>query len=131
MEVLMKFMSWAVALSMMTGSASIAAPTNEELKIGIQQEFETLNPAIGSMVATSQLLGLTVRGLVYLDANGQWKPQLVKSIPSLKNGQAKKVGEKLVANWEILENAKWGDGAPVTCDDIKFAWEVRKNENVS
>lgn len=111
-------------------------PTNEELKIGISQEFENLNPMIGSMAATSYMGYLANRPMVVLTPDGKWQPQLAKSIPSLTNGGAKLTPGKdgvqgMIATWEIKDNAKWGDGRDITCDDIKFTWQIGLNENVS
>lgn len=134
----MKFISKSVLglmLMTMVATAAQAAPTNDELKIGINQEFENLNPLIGSMAATSYMSYLANRNMVILDSNSKWIPNLAKSIPSIENGGAKltDVGGKktLVATWEIIDNAKWGDGTPITCADIKFTWEIGKNPNVS
>ena len=117
------------------GLSAQALPTNEELKIGITQEFENLNPLIGTMSATVYMSNLTVRSMVVMTPDGKWVTQLAKSIPSVENGQAKiveKDGKKLMnVTWEIIEAAKWGDGTPITCADIKFAWEAGLNENVS
>lgn len=124
----------ATAATMVASSAS-AAPTNEELKVGITQEFENLNPLIGSMAATAYMGYLTNRSMIYLTPDGKWLPQLAKTIPSIENKLAKIIDQdgkkRLQVTWEILENAKWGDGKPITCDDIKFTWEAGKNENVS
>ncbi|MEZ0392198.1 MAG: peptide ABC transporter substrate-binding protein [Pseudobdellovibrionaceae bacterium] len=119
----------------MIQSPAQAALNNNEFKIGISQEFETLNPIIFTMVASVYMYGLVGRSLVALDANGKWVPQLAKSIPTLENGGAKLVtvkGKKTVqATWEILEKAKWGDGQPVVCDDFKLAREIAESPNVS
>jgi len=108
--------------------------TNNELKIGISQEFENFNPLISSMAATSYMLRMTNRTLTVINADGQWIPQLAKSIPTLENGEAKvvKIGgkEKITANWEILENASWGDGKPVICDDFVTAIKIASSPNV-
>ncbi len=121
--------------SLMTASTTFAIPSNNELKVGITQEFENLNPLIGSMAATSYMGNLTTRGMIYLSTAGKWTPQLAKAIPTLENGGAKvieKDGKKqLQVTWEIIEKATWGDGKPVTCDDLKFTWEAGLNENVS
>jgi len=112
-----------------------AAPTNDELSIGITQEFENFNPLIMSMMATSYMYRLTGRTLVVLDHEGKWQTQLAKEIPTLKNGLAKKINEKgqqkLQATWVLKEKAKWGDGTPLTCHDFKFSWEVAQKETVS
>ncbi|GIL17426.1 MAG: diguanylate phosphodiesterase [Oligoflexia bacterium] len=112
---------------------SIAALNNGELKIGITQEFENLNPLIMTMSATTYIYSMVGRSLVTLDADGRWVTQLAKQIPSLENGQAKFSTDKkqIIAIWEILENAKWGDGKPITCEDFKFSLEVASNPNVS
>ena len=77
---------------------------------------------------------MTNRTLTVINADGQWIPQLAKSIPTLENGEAKvvKIGgkEKITANWEILENASWGDGKPVICDDFVTAIKIASSPNV-
>lgn len=117
-------------------SLAVAKPTNAELKVGISQEFENLNPLISTMAATTYMSALVNRGFVFLSPDLKWETHLAKSIPSLKNGQAKLVdradGKKgMIATWEIIEKATWGDGTPVTCEDLDFSWKVGLNQNVS
>ncbi len=122
-----------VLASLAMAGTAWALPTNEELKIGISQEFDNFNPLIGSMVASTYMSGLCIQQFVMLTPDGKWIPQLVKSIPTLENKGAKIIpGDKpgLVSTWEIRDAAQWGDGQPVTCDDVKFAWEAGKNNNV-
>ncbi|HEY8272318.1 MAG TPA: peptide ABC transporter substrate-binding protein [Pseudobdellovibrionaceae bacterium] len=129
-----------LAILSIVGSATIAmsatsAPNNTELKIGISQEFENFNPLIKTMAATSYMLSLADRTLVSLDSNGKWYPQLAKSIPSLENGGAKIVDvggkKKIIAIWEIIDAAKWGDGKPVICEDFALALKVAAAPTVS
>lgn len=116
-----------------------AAPTsklnNNELKIGINQEFENFNPLIATMNATTIMSKLAMRNLVTINADGKWVPVLAKSIPTLENGGAKLITEggvkKVQATWEILDNAIWGDGQPVTCEDFAFAIKVASAATVS
>lgn len=112
-----------------------AAPSNAELKIGISQEFENLNPLIMSMSATVYMYRMVGRSLVVLDSDGKWVTQLAKEIPSLDKGSAKLIDvggkKKIVANWEILESAKWGDGKPVVCEDFLFSRTVAASPNVA
>lgn len=111
------------------------ALTNDELKIGISQEFETLNPVIMQMVASHYIYNFAGRTLDSLDAKGKWYPQLAKAIPSIEKGTAKIItvnGKKTVqATWEIIENAKWSDGQPITCEDYQFTREVADSPLVS
>lgn len=117
------------------GTPSQAALSNNELKIGISQEFENLNPMIMTMVASYYMYNFVGRALVSMDADGKWYPQLAKSIPSMENGGAKLItvdGKKTVqAVWEIRPEAKWSDGKPVVCEDFQFAAEVAASPNVS
>lgn len=118
------------------GASSAAGKlTNAELKIGISQEFENFNPLISNMLATSYMQRMVNRTLVVIDADGKWVPQLAKSIPSIDGGSAKIITQggkkKVQATWEILENAVWGDGKPVICEDFEFAIKVAASPNVS
>jgi len=124
-----------LALISMGQLPSAFAANAEELKSGITQEFENLNPMIATMAATSYMGYLSNRSMIFLTPDGKWEPQLAKKIPSLENHLAKLTdnnGKKgLIATWEIIEKAKWGDGTPITCADIEFTWEAGKNPNVS
>ncbi len=124
-----------VAAMLSFGFHATAAPSNAELKIGISQEFETMNPIIMSMAASSYMYRLVGRSLVNLTPDGKWVPQLAKEIPSLDKGSAKIVTiggkKKIVATWEIIESAKWGDGKPVICQDFITAHSIATSPNVS
>lgn len=117
------------------GAKSTGSLTNNELRIGISQEFETFNPLISNMLATTYMTRMVLRNLVTIDADGKWVPLTVKEVPTLENGLAKVIDvkgvKKISAQWEILENAKWGDGKPVTCEDYSFALKVASSDNVS
>lgn len=132
---MLSFLS-ALSLTVALSFAASAAPTNDELRIGITQEFENLNPMIATMVATVYMEGLVDRQMTVLtpDTN-KWVVQLVKKIPTLENGGAKFMtvdGQKgLQVTWEIIDNAKWGDGTDITCEDVDFAWKIGLNPNVS
>lgn len=125
-----------VVLALGLALPAMAAPSNEELKIGISQEFENMNPLIGTMAATSYMSSMVLRGMLVLTPDLKWQPQLAKTIPSLENKLAKIVdrpdGTKgMVVTWELIEKAKWGDGTPITCADIEFTWKAGSNPNVS
>ena len=125
----------ATSLVACTSNKEANLPKNDELIIGISQEFETLNPLIMTMNATTYMSALAIRRLDNMNADAQWYPQLTKTVPSIENGQAKVItvgGKKKVAvNWEILEAAKWGDGEPVTCKDFELARTIAMSPNVS
>ena len=122
------------ALALFTTSPVLAV-NNDELKMGSSQEYDSLNPLVMSQMISTTIHRMTNRSLVNLDADSNWVPQLAKSIPTIENGKAKiiEVGgkKKVVAQWEILDNAKWGDGNPLTCADFAFALKVAASPNVS
>lgn len=129
-----QFLTLAIVASLTLFSGCTKPKTND-LKIGISQEFENMNPLIASMSATNYMYRMVGRYLVTLNPEGKWVPQLAKEIPSIENKTAEIVtinGKKtVVAHWEILENAKWSDGVPVTCADFDFATKVAASPNVA
>lgn len=115
--------------------SSVSGLNNNELKIGISQEFENFNPMIMTMAATSYMSRLVLRTLVVLDADGNWVTQLAKSIPNLEDGSAKLVDvggkKKITAVWELLDNAKWSDGKPIICADFALSRKIAMSPQVS
>ena len=107
------------------------AESHETLTIGINGEFENLNPMIGSELVTFYLLYAAWRPLVGLSPDGKWTPLLIKKIPSIENKMAKKKGNGLEVTIEFVNGAKWGDGVSMTCRDLEFSWRIGKNKNVS
>lgn len=116
-----------------TGAA--AAPSNKQLTVGITQEFENLNPIIAQMAATTYLYYMTAHPITAIDADWKWQCWLCTSVPTLENGGAKIIDEggtkKLVVSWEIKPEVNWGDGKPVTGNDVKLSWEIGKSPNVA
>ncbi|MCS6837381.1 MAG: peptide ABC transporter substrate-binding protein [Bdellovibrionaceae bacterium] len=129
-KILLTFLGATLVFSM---GAAVASSQKSELRIGISQEFENLNPLIMSMSATTYIYSMVGRALVTLDANGKWIPMLAKSIPSIENGGAKLSADKkkLTVVWELREDAKWNDGTPLTCEDLAFTHEVALHPNVA
>ncbi len=119
----------------LAATTAFAAPTNAELKIGISQEFESLNPIIMSMSASAYMYRMVGRSLVNLTPEGKWVPQLAKEIPSIEKGTAKIIEEggkkKITATWEIIDAAKWGDGKPVICQDFITSRTIATSNNVT
>lgn len=118
-----------------SGSQTMGKLTNNELRIGISQEFENFNPLISTMSATNYMMRMVVRNLVTIDADGKWVPMTIKEIPKIENGLAKLIEvngvKKVHSVWEIDEKVKWGDGKPVTCEDYAFAHKVASSDNIS
>lgn len=124
-----------IALCVALCASTAFAVSKEELNVGISQEFEFLNRHIQQMSASNYISDMCVRGLLILDANGEWQPVFIKQIPDLDNGLAEFIEEegvkKIKAHFELKEGLKWGDGTPITSEDVKFSWEVGIHENIS
>lgn len=121
------------ALLFFSATLSLAAPNNERLRIGLTQEFDNLNPIMTNMVASFYLLKMVNRSFMYIDEKGRLEPQIVESVPTLENKDAKLVEspvKKITAIWKIRQTAKWGDGTPVTCEDLKFTVKVAMSGKV-
>ncbi|HND86345.1 MAG TPA: ABC transporter substrate-binding protein, partial [Pseudobdellovibrionaceae bacterium] len=112
-----------------------AAPTNAELKIGTTSEFDTLHPLVTNMSGSNYIISAALRTMVVFDINAKLIPSIAKKIPTLADKDAQTITEngvkKVAATFEILENAKWGDGVPVTCKDFALAVDVGHSKNVA
>ncbi len=109
-----------------------ARATSDTLVIGITQYPTTLHPLINSMMAKSYTLAMTRRPLMAYDPDWQLVCMLCTEVPTLENGLAVRetssLGRRAVAiTFEIHPDAVWGDGEPVTVDDVVFTWEVGKH----
>ncbi len=109
---------------------AMAAPI-DTLTIATAAEFETLNPLIAQQASTKYMLYFAYRPLITLTPDLKWFPQAIKEFPTLENKLVKKIGEGLDITIDIQDNLQWGDGTPVTCKDIEFAWKVGLSKNVS
>lgn len=132
---LKRFLGAVLTSGILLTSSIVQAAGNEELKIGMNSEFDTLNPTISGTAAGKYMLYFAYRPLIILDNDNQFKPLTVKKIPSVKDKSAKIITEggvkKLVAEWEFVDGFKWSDGTLVTCKDLKFSWQIGLNTNVS
>jgi len=104
----------------------------DELSIGVSQFPATLNPLIDTMVAKTYVLALVRRPLTTYDADWKLACLLCETLPSFENGLARKIdlpGGKhgVLLTYTIRPNAHWGDGVPVTSEDVIFTWQVGRN----
>jgi len=130
----------AAALGTATSDTANAASGNgkDELVIGISQFPSTLHPNIDSMAAKSYVLGMTQRPFTAYDHDWQLACFLCTELPTFENGLAVREplpegveghGERegVATTYTIQPDATWGDGTPVTTDDVLFTYEVGKH----
>lgn len=123
------------ALTTHSSKAHAEIKSDKSFTIGTSQEIDTLHPMIWTMTATLYVYNMIARTLVSQDKKMLLVPQLAESIPTLENKQAKitKVDgvSKIIATWNIKQNAKWGDGVSINCNDFAFTKKVSLSENVA
>jgi peptide/nickel transport system substrate-binding protein len=69
--------------------------------------------------------------LVMPDPEGKLIPRLAREVPTITNGGATFEGDganrRLKVTYRLRDNLTWADGAPLTADDVKFAFELQSN----
>jgi peptide/nickel transport system substrate-binding protein len=105
-------------------AAQPAAPGSapETIIFGLYQEPEILNPYLRTQNAAGEVGSLIDEGLINVDQDGNYFPELATSVPSVENGLVSEDG--LIVTYPLRDDVKWSDGEPFTCDDVLFTWEV-------
>jgi len=121
----------AALLLAVTGAATQAF-ARDQLVIGISQFPTTLNPDLNSSLASSYVLQMTRRPITAFDAHWQLICMLCVTLPSFENGLAQRVTlpngkEGVKLTYTLQPNATWGDGVPVSTEDVLFTYEVGRN----
>src|SRR5437763_1624996 len=111
----------------------VRAADHDRLAIGITQFPATLNPNIDVMAAKGYVLGMSLRPFTVYDADWKLRCLLCTELPSIANGLAVPVdlpdGKKGVdLTYTIRSDAKWADGVPVSTADVRFTYEVGRNQ---
>jgi peptide/nickel transport system substrate-binding protein len=122
----------ALVLILLGAVPAPAAAARDSLTIGITQFPSTLHPAIDSMMAKTYVLAMTRRPLTVYDADWTVVCLLCVELPTIENGGATPLttpdGKPGIAvTYRIHPDAKWGDGTPVSADDVVFSWEVGRH----
>ena len=81
------------------------------------------------MAAKSYVLGFARRPVTAYGADWQLGCMPCETLPSLENGGAVRETTPegkpgLRVTWRLREDARWGDGTPVTTADLRFAYEA-------
>ncbi len=90
--------------------------------IAYSQEPPTLNHYIGTTSAMWSINAMSLEGLVTLDPDGNFMPQLSEALPTKENGGVSADG--LTITFKHKKGIKWSDGTAFTCDDVVFTWKA-------
>lgn len=117
-----------LALILMVLSAAAARAAGSELIIGLSQFPTILHPSIESMIVKAYALGFVHRPLTAYDADWKLTCMMCTSLPTLANGGARpEAGGGMAVTFTLAADAFWGDGRPVTTDDVLFSWNVGRH----
>ena len=136
-RVLLLLIGLLLAAGLLQWVPAAAAPKHvpDELSIGVTQFPSTLSPVIDQMFVKDYVLGAVVRPLVTYNADWKLECMLCTELPSFENGRAQKVdlgnGKTGVAiTYTLLRDARWGDGKPVTTEDVAFSYKLGQTPQV-
>ena len=108
------------------------AGARERLTIGLSQFPPTFHPSIDSSMAKSYILGFARVPMTVFDPDWKLVCLACETLPTLENGGA--VHETsaqgkpgLAVTYILREGLAWGDGTPVTTDDVLFTWEMGRH----
>lgn len=111
-----------------TGNAASGAMARTVV-IHNQQEPETLNGAISSMMATVDAITPIMSALVTVNDKMEYIPDLAETVPTLENKGVRIMGKGMSVTYK-LKKATWHDGKPVTSADVAFTWQVYMSPSV-
>jgi peptide/nickel transport system substrate-binding protein len=108
------------------------AAQRETLRIGITQFPSSFHPLIDSMLVKSYVIAMTQRPLTFYDWDWKLVCLLCTELPTLENGLAELEtledgSQGIAVTYQIHPEATWGDGTPVTAQDVVFTWEVGRH----
>ena len=86
---------------------------------------KNLNPVLNAASPTLDLSMFVYSYTVRYDQNAKPVPDAVSEIPTIENGDVSKDG--LTLKYKLRHNIKWHDGKQLTCNDLKFTWQVVMN----
>ncbi len=111
---------------------SPAEAAHDTLTIGLSQFPANWHPSIDAMAAKHYILAMARRPFTTYDT--AWTPlcMLCTELPAVDKGTAvletRPDGKQGYAvTYTIQPNAAWGDGAPITTEDVLFTWEVGRH----
>ncbi|MBV9736826.1 MAG: peptide ABC transporter substrate-binding protein [Candidatus Eremiobacteraeota bacterium] len=92
------------------------------LRFAENADPKTLNVPLGTSAVTGDLASFMFSYAVRYDEHARPVPDALIEIPTVQNGDVTPDG--LTLKYKLRHNIKWHDGQRLTCDDLKFTWQV-------
>jgi peptide/nickel transport system substrate-binding protein len=89
---------------------------NGMLLLSLGGELSVINPILSSDSTSSAIEGVIFSGMVKLDKNLDFQPDLARAWKVSKNG--------LKWTFYLRKDVKWHDGTPFTAEDVKFTFDT-------
>ena len=86
---------------------------------------KSLNPVLDAASPTLDLSMFIFSWAIRYDSKAHPVPDALREVPTIANGDVSKDGLRLT--YKLRPNIKWQDSTPLTCDDLKFTWQVVMN----
>jgi peptide/nickel transport system substrate-binding protein len=128
----LKLLLAAAAAASLAWSTATVAQSRTEMTMGMTQYPATFHPLGESMLAKSLVNYMANRPVSGAGLDWNVTCFLCTELPTLENGRAavftRPDGTKgMTVRFTLQPEARWGDGRPVSSDDVVFTWEVGKH----
>jgi peptide/nickel transport system substrate-binding protein len=95
------------------------------LRIATNADPKNLDPVLAASTPTLELSAFLFSYTVIYDEHARPVPDALARIPTVANGDVARDG--LTLRYRLRRNVTWHDGAPLTCRDLRFTWQVVMN----
>ncbi len=117
---------------MALGASAFPATAKDVLTVGVAQFPASLHPYISSQTVQFYTIGFATRPITTFDVDAKPVCLLCTELPTLENGLAKiedlEGGRKgLAVTIKLKPELKWGDGVPLTAQDLLFTWRIGRD----
>ncbi len=108
---------------------ALGVQARNDLVIGVAQFPSNMHPNIDSEVIKLYVINFAIRPVTAFDKDWKNSCLLCTELPTVENGLATiedlgdgKQGMAVII--KLKPDLKWGDGVPVTADDLAFTWKL-------
>jgi len=91
----------------------------------LNSDPKTLNVVLNAATPTLDISMFVFSWTIRYDANAHPVPDALREVPTVANGDVSKDG--LTLKYKLRPNIRWQDGVALTCNDLKFTWQVVMN----
>jgi peptide/nickel transport system substrate-binding protein len=91
-------------------------------RFSLAEDPKNLNPLLNSGTPTLDLSMFIYSWTIRYDSKARPVPDALSEIPTVANGDVTPDG--LTLKYKLRHNIRWQDGAPLTCNDLKFTWQA-------